>query len=153
VNIIIFGSDYLVFVIILLFIFAFLFFDKKAKFDLIKLGIITLPLAYLLGHLGSLLINNPRPFIQENIKPLAKAVYDNGFPSDHTLFVMTIAFLIFAIKPKIGMPFIILGLFVGIFRIFAKLHYPIDIIGSILIAGITSLICFYFLKYYKVIKG
>lgn len=108
-----------------------------ARQALIRLSALSLPFAFLVGKLLSRLISSPRPFVVEGTLPLFPHGADNGFPSDHTLLVMTVAAIIFVYNRKLGVMLGILGLLVGGARILAKVHHPIDIVGAAVI-GIIS---------------
>lgn len=57
---------------------------------------------------------------------------DGAFPSTHTAAAFSLAITIFLHDRKVGIIFLILALSVGIARVFANVHYPIDILGGAL---------------------
>ena len=61
----------------------------------LPLGVISLPLTYVLGVIARSLYFNPRPFMVSGVEPLISHAADNGFPSDHTLLLASIASLVF----------------------------------------------------------
>lgn len=77
-----------------------------------------------------------------DIAPLFPHSADNGFPSEHVLFAMVIAGVVFAYNRKLGVILAILGLIVGSARVIANVHHPIDVIGGIAIA-LMSIFCAY----------
>jgi undecaprenyl-diphosphatase len=106
--------------------------EEKKRLGL--LAIVTLPLALILGKLSSHFISDPRPFVVLHVTPLIAHAADNGFPSDHTLLTMTIAAIIFVFNKKWGVVLGIIALLVGVSRILALVHHPLDIAGSTIIA-------------------
>lgn len=95
-------------------------------------------IAAILDKLTSKLYYDPRPFVTHHLHPLVSHVADNGFPSEHTLFSMTIAVSLVFFRPKVGWAAIAIAILVGISRVTAHVHSPIDIAGAAamgLIAG------------------
>lgn len=87
-----------------------------------------------------------RPFVEMGVA--AKAAYlDNaGFPSDHVLFTMAIALAVwFETKRKnVAILLFVLVALVGLGRIFALVHTPLDVLGGLLFACFGAL--WYFTK-------
>jgi undecaprenyl-diphosphatase len=100
-------------------------------------ALIALPVAFLAGRSLSLVIDSPRPFVVENITPLIDHIADNGFPSEHTLLVATIALLVYTEHKALGILLAITAITVGFARILANVHHGIDVAGSITIAFIS----------------
>lgn len=137
-SLIIFGAKYLFISLPLLFLFALYQAGDKDRKKLIIAIIAAFIIAGLLDKIASKLYYDPRPFVTDNVKPLVAHSADNGFPSEHALFSYTFASVIFFFRRRLGWLAFGLGLLVGIARIAAHVHSPIDIAGSIvfgLIAG------------------
>lgn len=79
-----------------------------------------------------------RPFEKLGIDPGASFLNNPGFPSDHVLFsmVITLAVLFGAKRKKLAAVLFILTLAVGVGRVLALVHTPLDVIGALLIACI-----------------
>jgi undecaprenyl-diphosphatase len=123
-------------------LFTLILLTYKQRVSLLYRALIALPLAFLSGRLLSLLVGSPRPFVVEQVTPLIDHVADNGFPSEHTLLVATVAFLIWTEHRVIGTVLAMIALLVGASRILAKVHHSIDVGGSIAIA-LTSVVLAY----------
>jgi undecaprenyl-diphosphatase len=133
-TIIILLAEYL-YLLIALIAVAFLWFLPKAKkIESVIILIIAISISLILVLILSHYIIDPRPFVVNNVTPLLPHAPDNGFPSDHTLVSMLAALLVFFFSKKIGSILIALAVIVGVARILAHLHHPLDIIGSIIIA-------------------
>jgi undecaprenyl-diphosphatase len=139
---IIFAAKYLYLFIGLIALVTFGLGGRSVKAQWIKLSIFTFPLSLIIAQALNRLILSPRPFIVENMRPLIEASSDNGFPSDHTLLSMTIATVIFAYNKQVGSLLIVLSVIVGIARVLAQVHHPIDVIGSVIIAVIATLLSY-----------
>ncbi len=134
---IVFTAKYLFILVVLISIGITLLASKQKKREIIRLSILALPISFILAKILSFFINDPRPFVLEHIQPLIAHIADNGFPSDHTLLTMTIAAIFFQFNRKLGILLSLLALLVGISRVLAKVHHPLDIRGSIVIAYVA----------------
>jgi undecaprenyl-diphosphatase len=123
-------------------LYFFLSKDLNKKKFLITF-IFTSALAFIFAKIFSHFIYDPRPFVVGHFKPLIAHAADNGFPSDHTLLAMAIAFSVFIHNKKWGIGLFVLGLLIGLSRVFAGVHHLTDIIGSIVIAGVAAFIIKY----------
>ncbi len=122
-----------------------IFIKKLALFSAL-----TLPLSYILGVIARSLWYNPRPFVVKGIEPLIAHVPDNGFPSDHTLLLATLAAIAYHFDKRVSAALWIATLLVGLYRVMAQVHHFVDILGSILIALVsTSLVYFVLMRLKK----
>jgi undecaprenyl-diphosphatase len=145
-TLIVVGAKYVIFIIAVLAIIATLFSERTVRCNIIKLALLSFPIAFLASVIAGHLFYDTRPFVAEQSKPLISHAADNGFPSDHTLYAMVAAATIFVYGRKLGLFLGILGVLVGVFRVMAKLHYPIDIAGSIAIAIVATSLAWLILK-------
>ena len=137
-SLITFGAKYLFLLLPLLFLFALYQAGSRDRRKLVVAIIVAFVIAGVLDKLAGKLYYDPRPFVTHNVKPLVAHSADNGFPSEHTLLSYTFASVIFFFRKRLGWLALGLGLLVGICRVAAHVHSPIDIAGSIafgLIAG------------------
>lgn len=77
-----------------------------------------------------------RPFEQLGVDAGASFMNNPGFPSDHVLFCMVIVLAVwFETKyRKLAIALFALTLLVGIGRVIALVHTPLDVIGGVVIA-------------------
>ncbi len=133
-QLIIFGARDLIFVILVIIVFFFARLPRQKKIDFVLFAALSLPLAYLAAKLAALGFPESRPFIAEHFTPLVPHADTNSFPSGHTLFSTAFALLVFKMNRSFGLFLLVLALLVGTGRVFAGVHYPIDIAGGFLIA-------------------
>lgn len=94
--------------------------------------------AWLVSIVLKIILKVPRPFVEfTNVLPLLKPT-DYSFPSGHSAFFMATAVAIFLCHKKVGYFFILSALLIGIARIIAGVHYPIDILGGYLFGSVIS---------------
>ena len=82
----------------------------------------------------------PNPFVNKRVGILIPSKRDSTFPSKHTLLVCAISTSIFLYDRVLGSVMWVLSVLTGFSRIWVGHHYPSDIIGSALIATLTSTI-------------
>jgi undecaprenyl-diphosphatase len=83
---------------------------------------------------------HPRPFMENLGYTLLSHKAENSFPSDHTTFLFSIAFMLLAFKStnKLAMVAIVFSLACGVGRIYCGVHWPYDIGASIFIAILAA---------------
>ena len=103
-------------------------------------------LAGALSKLFKFLIHTPRPIM---VLPDIHTLFlkdSFAFPSDHAAVFAALGFSIFFLNRRAGYVFIIFALLIGLARIIAGVHFPIDILGGFILGTLTSYFVAYFLK-------
>jgi len=94
--------------------------------------------AWMSSVILKIIFHTPRPFIKfQDIVPLFRPT-DYAFHSGHSTFFMAVAVAIFLYHKKMGYLFIFFALLIGISRIIAGVHYPIDIMAGYVFGGFIS---------------
>ncbi|MEK7071462.1 MAG: phosphatase PAP2 family protein, partial [Patescibacteria group bacterium] len=99
-------------------------------------------MAWVLSYILKTLFHMPRPF---DILPQINSLFPEtgfAFPSSHAAVFMALAVSIFFAHKKVGYVFIFLALLIGLARIVAGVHFPIDILGGFALGALIA----YFLK-------
>ena len=93
-----------------------------------------------------------RPFEQRGVEPGAAYLPNPGFPSDHVLFAtfLTLAVWLAAKQTKLAIILFALTIAMGVARVLALVHTPVDVIGGFVIAWTGSI--WYRRKPGKVVK-
>ncbi len=135
-------AKYLPFVFVLFLIYLWLNKDGQKKFALYS-GYSAV-LGILLNFLITLFYFHPRPFMDDIGTLLINHLPDTSFPSDHTTFMLSIAFMFLYFKKtrRAGIVLSVLGVVGGVARVYCGVHYPFDILGSVVVAGISSFVIF-----------
>ena len=142
-KLVIFFADTFPYIVVLLAV-IYLFFYKKDWRDFFVI-FISSGLAWVLAYILKILIHTPRPFdIFSNVFSLFPET-GYAFPSGHATFFMALAFALFFNHKKVGYVFILFALLIGLARIIAGVHFPIDILGGFIL-GFT--IAFFLKKVY-----
>lgn len=103
-------------------------------------------LAWSFAKILKILIHTERPFdLFPQVNPL---FIETGyaFPSGHTAVASAIAFALFFTHKKVGYIFIFFAILIGLARIVAGVHFPIDILGGFIVGIIIAYLVALFAK-------
>lgn len=134
-DIIIFCGTYLYLFVIMGCLYAWKKTDRSLQVQFIIAFMFGSVIAYLIAAIASKLFYDPRPFVVMHVKPLIAHAADNGFPSDHALLTMTLTALTFFYNRRLAIVMAILTFFVGVGRVLAHIHSPIDILAGWIIGA------------------
>lgn len=98
---------------------------------------ISLLFAFLIKHF----FPTNRPFLMNGreIDVLMRPT-DGAFPSEHTTIAFALAVTIFMHSRRAGWLFLLGALVIGVARVLANVHYPVDIVGGALLGTLTAVI-------------
>lgn len=147
-NLMLFGAEYLIYVMIILMFFLSFKGGYQSRKALL-LTLFALPIAILLIKAIHLFIIEQRPFVQFNLIPLVAEKANASFPSRHTTIAAVIALSYTNFRSKLAPLFLLLMLWVGVARVFVGVHFPIDIIGGFAVASISILLVYYLANLFK----
>lgn len=120
------------------------FFAKRRLFWFALLA--TLISRGLLKEVISFLYSRPRPFEGlEKVNLLIDTDHlRSSFPSGHASFLFAVAFSVYLFNKKFGVILILLAGIFSFLRIFAGVHYPSDILGGVIVAGVSVFLVYIF---------
>ncbi len=88
-----------------------------------------------------LIYEKPRPFVAlENVTALVNHSASNAFPSGHATLFFALAFAVWYINKKTGMWFVGIAIAMGVARVIAGAHWPLDIMGGAAVAAVSAFI-------------
>jgi undecaprenyl-diphosphatase len=106
--------------------------------DAVLAGFIAAAVALALGLVLERVLSRPRPFVTLGIVPLFPHAADSSFPSDHTLVGVALVGPLLWRAPRLGLWLFLWAVIIGLARVAAGVHYPSDVAGSILLAGVVD---------------
>jgi len=116
---------------------------KGQRFEAYKRVLMAGLTAYLLAKLISSVFQPSfeRPFELMGATAGASSLNNPGFPSDHALFITAITLAVWfeTRKKLITLSLVVMTLLVGLGRVLALVHTPLDVMGGIAIASIGAL--------------
>jgi undecaprenyl-diphosphatase len=141
----IFAAKYMPAVIILALAILWIVKENSTR-NVILYGIYAAIIGLVINYIIGLVYFHPRPFMIGLGTQLFQYPAETSFPSDHTTFMVSIALMFFYFKETrvYGVILLILGLIGGLARVFSGVHFPLDILGSIVVSIISTLIIYQF---------
>ncbi len=110
-----------------------------------KIGIAAL-IAMLIGFIvTNLIIKNAvariRPYdVNTAVELLVKPLKDYSFPSGHTCVSFAASSAVFLFNKKLGIPALILAVFIGFSRLYLYVHYPTDVLAGAVIGIVSGIV-------------
>jgi len=139
-----FCAKYLFVLVVLIVIFVWLRVGKKLRLKMAAVVVLAGILAVVASRVAGKLYYDPRPFVSNpSLKPLIPHGPDNGFPSDHALLTMTLTAALYFYSRRWAAAALAVTAIVGIARVLAHIHSPIDIIGAWLIGIAAAAVAYY----------
>ena len=123
-----------------------LIFKKTRKIGL-TMGI-ALAMGFIIGNLGlKNIFARIRPYdLNPEFPLLIEKLHDFSFPSGHTLASFEASVAIFLYNKKFGIAAIVLAVLIAFSRLYLYVHYPTDVITSIILGTGFAIISFLIVK-------
>lgn len=145
---IVFFARYLVYALVLLFLIRLLkekgWKEKLLYFSLAALGVI-IARGILTSLIGAL-FEVPRPFREFGTEPLFAVSDPTSFPSGHMAFLISLAAALWILDKRWGIWFFVGSLLVGVSRVIAGVHWPLDIVGGALVGTVGFGVAYFMLR-------
>ena len=137
-------ADYLVVPIVLIGALALWRLPEKVRYQRCARAVLAGIVALLFDRIASLLYQGQRPFVAMGVAPKAAFLADSGFPSDHVVFCFIITFIVWAATKnlKLSILLFVLSCLVGLGRVLALVHRPIDVLGGIGCALLAAIVVY-----------
>jgi undecaprenyl-diphosphatase len=117
------------------------FIDGRIKKEQVIHALLAGLLAWLIVLFIKQLFPTIRPFIRngEGVDVLIRPT-DSAFPSAHTALAFGLAVTIFLHDKKVGWFYLIGAVAIGVARVLANVHYPVDILGGAFIGTFVAVL-------------
>ena len=124
-----------------------IFSSAKLRMKEIAMILFSASFALVLAEAAKYFYSSPRPFeILANINLLFSHGGGDSFPSGHATFFAALAIAVYSYHKKLGIIYIIGALLIGLGRIMAGIHFPIDILAGYILGGAIGLSVYALLK-------
>lgn len=147
-SLMIFGATYLIFLTFVLQGILFVGGEAQEKKALV-LSILAFVISQVIIQIIRIYYFEPRPFVTFPISPLVDHPNEASFPSNHTTTMAAIAFSYYFYKSKYALLFLLFTLWVGFARVFVGVHFPIDILGGLIIGLVSVKLAWIFKNFFK----
>ncbi|MEX0587192.1 MAG: phosphatase PAP2 family protein [Patescibacteria group bacterium] len=134
---VIFLAQYLTYAVFLVIPYLWI---RRERHDLVRI-LVTVVAAFAVSEALKSFLSLPRPFVAEDFEPLiavSQRDFYGSFPSGHTVFLAALGAAVFFTEKIPGTLIMLLAAAVGIGRVMAGVHYPVDILGGFLIGVIVA---------------
>lgn len=130
------------FALILLFGLIYYLFTHEDKRRGVRDVVVVLSAAFLawgISHVIKYIVASPRPFlVLSDISQLIEHGGNDAFPSGHATFFGALATTLYFYHKRLGLLFALGALIIGVSRVVAGIHWPIDIIAGYILGGIIG---------------
>jgi undecaprenyl-diphosphatase len=98
-------------------------------------------LAWIIAQMLKSLLPSVRPFLVNTELPLTYTLhFDNAFPSSHAAVAFGLATTLWLHNKKLGIVYIALAILIAIGRVFANVHYILDVVVGGMIGTMVAVI-------------
>lgn len=145
-SVIVFIGNDLPFILIGFTLVYFIFIKRSAR-RLALLSFTTLFAALITEVLKWAVFRHPRPFaaLTDVVQLIQISAFDS-FPSQHATIFAALATGMFIYDRSVGVWYIVLAVLIGIARIMAGIHYPLDILTGFLIGFLVTYLSYRLLR-------
>ncbi len=122
-----------------------LFEEKKKEYEKSKYALATIALssvsAWTLSIILKMFFGASRPFVLfPDIKTLVEYGWNDSFPSGHAMFFSALAVAILFSYRKVGFLYIIFALLIGVSRVIAGIHFPVDVVFGWIFGAVVAVL-------------
>ena len=109
--------------------------EKKRGTQELVMMLAVAGLAWTVGHFLKDIFNTARPFVSlsDAIKLIPHEA-DGAFPSGHAVFFFALALSVYIVDRQFGQWLIFAATIIGVARVMAGVHWPLDILGGLALA-------------------
>lgn len=135
---IVFLGSYSVYFLVLGFILL-IFFKKdwRSRLYYSSFASLSVIVSMSLAKIIQFFLGRPRPFAVLNFDPLISHAATPALPSGHAAFFFALAFSVFLISKKWGWVYLSAAVLMGVARVVAGVHWPLDIAAGFLVAALS----------------
>ena len=141
------ASDYLAPAILAFALIALWFGERDAEVRLRQqVGVFVALSSMGLSSLAVFILNmfyfRPRPFVDLDVNLLFYQPTDSSFPANSAAAAFGMAFGIWGVNRKVGWFAVVVSAVYGLARVYAGVHYPLDIVAGAAIAAAVTFVVF-----------
>jgi undecaprenyl-diphosphatase len=115
--------------------------DGKVRREAVVHAIVAGAIAWVVVFLIKHFFPTTRPFLVNGKEvDVLFPPKDSAFPSSHAALAFSLAVTIFMHDRKIGVWYLLAALLIGVARVFANVHYPVDIMGGAFIGTFVAVV-------------
>ncbi|MGG0657101.1 undecaprenyl-diphosphatase [Rummeliibacillus pycnus] len=146
-DLMIFLSNSVPYVVVLLLLFLWFIGNKQKGIEIrytALYAVFSSAIALFINAIIHMIYYHPRPFVAHHVHKLVPHAADSSFVSDHAVLVFAIAWTLLLRNTRGKYIVLLWATMVGLSRVYVGVHYPFDVIGSIVLSFATSSLVIYF---------
>jgi len=114
------------------------FTQKRMNRPMVVQAVVSAFTAFGIGSIISHMFSRDRPFVTHSVTQLIYHTADASFPSDHAIGAFAIAATIVMFHKRTGLIWLLLASGIAFSRVWAGIHYPLDVAAGAVIGGISA---------------
>ena len=128
--------------------------DGRAKRAFALHGFFASLISWVVAEMVKTLFPVARPFTANGEAPMTFTVpgLNSSFPSTHTAVAFSLGITIWLHNRKIGILFLLMAFLVGLGRVLANVHYPLDVLAGAILGSVVAFATEK-IHFYKLITG
>ncbi|MFJ8263903.1 undecaprenyl-diphosphatase [Rummeliibacillus sp. NPDC094406] len=146
-DLMIFLSSSVPYVVVLLLLYLWFIGNKQKGIEIrytALYAVFSSAIALFINVIIHMVYYHPRPFVAHHVHKLVPHAADSSFVSDHAILVFAIAWTLLLRNTRGKYIVLLWATMVGLSRVYVGVHYPFDVIGSIVLSFATSSLVIYF---------
>ena len=117
------------------------FVDGRVKKEQVFRAFAAALLAWVIAQMLKSILPSVRPFLVNIELPLTFTLhFDNAFPSSHTAIAFGLATTLWLHNKKLGIVYLTLAILIAVGRVFANVHYILDVVVGGMIGTMIAVI-------------
>lgn len=136
----VFAAEYLPYILLVVFGYVVWFGrPRERRLDRLFFSLFALILSRgIITEVVRVIVERPRPFAALEFAPLIGPVASYSFPSGHAAVFFAVGMILFYIRRRLGVWFLVLAGLIGIARVFVGVHWPLDIVAGALVGVVSA---------------
>jgi len=115
--------------------------DGKIKKEQVIHALFSTFTAWLMAFSIKVFFPTIRPFLIDGSTPGTLTVpHDGAFPSEHAALAFALGVTVFMHDRKVGAFYLVAAIAIGVARVLANVHYPVDIVGGALLGTLVAVV-------------
>jgi undecaprenyl-diphosphatase len=149
----VFFSDYAGYILMAVLVLIFIFKSTQSNRFMVLVALISTAVSRgIITTVIRFFYHHPRPFEVLTVRQL---IPESGysFPSGHAAFYFALSAGVYFYNRKLGISFFVVSVLIGIARVFVGVHWPLDILGGVLVGLISAVGVNFLLKKFVLREG
>ena len=114
--------------------------ERRSAFSCVICTLLAAALSMAVLYLLNTHFFRPRPFSSRTVNLLFYHNTDSAFPSNPAALAFALSFAVLFYRRKVGAIMLALSLYMGLCRIVVGVHYPLDIVGGLMLGLACALL-------------